>query len=447
MGYIKLVFLLGILLYSTWVIGQDANFEFEKGQLAIHGIKKLVDHQLVIKANDTKVYDLSGGKLYKYDLEGMKSVPVWPYTWTEYFRDNIINLERINNKVIIPLRIGAGNNVHYALMFTPKDFLTMGLSAKKIDFSVDSGCISSANNAIGEFCITSGENRKVDLLVMHSKLGVLNIKKSSLDCLLINSVIDSFILSDIKFSDRFGIESTPLPKYIQLNGIVCNDEKYQFDLMQFRITNPSMLCDLYLGVGVASAIKANYKYFNLVFDNTTTKYTKERIYTELLSMQTANYFLDGYEKLDKEYKAFKYLNRNSLVSKAQNWIDKHWWDYGYDKFMVIVNSFKLFLLFFAINLFVYKGLTKVYHPVKFKEFDSRLESDNVDGKRPVMKSIKKYFIRIPVIFLYTAFVFWGLKLDLKELEIKKPLYMTILISQYITGLVCLAYIANYIISK
>jgi hypothetical protein len=50
-------------------------------------------------------------------------------------------------------------------------------------------------------------------------------------------------------------------------------------------------------------------------------------------------------------------------------------------------------------------------------------------------------------FLYTTFVFWGLKLDLKELEIKKPLYMTILIGQYITGLVCLAYIANYIISK
>lgn len=41
----------------------------------------------------------------------------------------------------------------------------------------------------------------------------------------------------------------------------------------------------------------------------------------------------------------------------------------------------------------------------------------------------------------------GLNLDLKELEIKKPLYMTILIGQYITGLVCLAYIANYIISK
>jgi len=51
------------------------------------------------------------------------------------------------------------------------------------------------------------------------------------------------------------------------------------------------------------------------------------------------------------------------------------------------------------------------------------------------------------VLLYTAFIFWGLKLDVKELVIKKWWAIILIVFEYSIGVVCLAYIANFIITK
>jgi hypothetical protein len=431
---------LGIILWSDRVKGQDVKFVFEEGEIAIEKIVGKESYQLVMKTRDS-VWELWRGNLYKYDQLSWNYfiMNVWERSpdYVDYIRS-----VRDDNRIVVPHERNA-----YGFSSELRFFITKQFKAKSIDISVDSLRIFSGQDTIGTYRVSPWHSTNVNAIFKQSKLTALILENLILNFRLACTLVDSFCLSDVILDKEIDIEDSPLPKYIHLNGVICKDEKIKLDFSQFRITDSSKDCDLNIGVGIANLIKANYKYFRLVFDSTTSVYDKEQVYTELLNMQKTNYFLDGCEKLDKEYKAFKYLHRNSFIADVQNWIDKYWWDYGYDKFMVIKNSVKLFLLFFAINLLAYKGLAKVYHPIKFREFDERLEMNNVDIKHPVAAGIKKYLKRIPVIFLYTAFVFWGLKLDLKELEIKKPLYMTILIGQYITGLVCLAYIANYIISK
>lgn len=441
MRYMRLVFIWGVLLYSTRGIGQLVDFRFGNGHVIIQDIKMQSDFQFLINTYAGKLFEVNGEDLYEHEVKSL-----------EEFRTRVllklksisreVYLDKKGDKIVVPHRPNA-----YDLVSTPKEIYTDQVTAKKIHVSTDSVQIYSQRDNIGEYNIKPWHNAKVILSVINSKLATLKIGRSIIDGLIIGAIIDGIILSGIEFQNEFEIQFTPLPKYIQLSDIVCRNDKCQLDLNQFLITDSNKICNLNIGKGVASQIKANYKYFNLVFDSALSVYDKERIYAEMMDMQKNNYFLDGYEKLDKEYKAFKYLSRNSFVANLQNWIDKHWWDYGYDKFMVIKNSVILFLLFFAINLLAYKGLANVYHPEKFKKFDERLDSNNTDVEFSMTTKAKNYIFRIPVIFLYTAFVFWGLKLDLKELEIKKPLYMTILIGQYIVGLVCLAYIANYIISK
>lgn len=437
----RTVILLGILLYSGGITGQEFTFISENGNIAVQGIKKQKDYRFVIRTFGGKLFELFGGNLYMHDRAEYAAIPMRPSGRNFNFYDNV-KLENTRYEIVIPVR----PNV-YELDLSPGEINTKRLIAKKVDVLTDSVYISSDSDTVGVYSIARWSYSKVFLVASDSKINTLRIGHAVLNCVLISTFIDSLILSNVELNNGIEIQYSGLPKYIQIDKIACKREKCQMDLTQFVISDSNGICDLRVGKGVANLIKANYKYFSLVFDSATTVYDKERIYMEMMDMQKVNYFLDGYEKLDKEYKAFKYLSRNSFVARLQNRIDKYWWDYGYDKFMVIKNSIKVFLLFFVINLLAYKGLSKVYHPIKFKEFDERLEMSNVDIKHPIATSIKKYLKRIPVIFLYTAFVFWGLKLDLKELEIKKPIFMSLLIIQYVIGLICLAYIANYIISK
>lgn len=446
----RLVFLLGVLLYSGGVIGQEAQLSFEAGNVYLQNIGNQKEHQLFIKDKGAKLYAFSNGILNKGDVRKLINDRVGQLVWNSmnFFLLKHVLVNGIKEWVAVPGK-KEDQKVFYQLNSSPEGIFTNNFKGKKIDLSVDSVYISSELDTVGEYLITRwvSVTLKANVSFEGSKLGVLKIDNSILDFRLESTAIDSLILKNVEFKEAYSIQSSPLPKYIRLDRVHCKDEKRLFDFTLFQIADSTKVCDLNIGPGVAGQIKANYRYFNLAFDSATSLYDKEQVYTELLNMQRSSYFLDGYEKLDKEYKAFKYDSRGSFIAKLQNRIDKYWWDYGYNKFMVILNSIYLFLLFFVINLLAYKGLSKVYHPIKFKEFDERLEMSNVEIKHPVSTSVKKYLIRIPVIFLYTAFVFWGLKLDLKELEIKKPLYMTILIGQYMVGLVCLAYIANYIISK
>ena len=200
--------------------------------------------------------------------------------------------------------------------------------------------------------------------------------------------IDTLYLDGVELHSPFIFHNNVAPQAIFITGLSSFKKYSVLDLSDGFNYNPLFKVLLRISKGEASALKVNYKYFELVFDSTSTIYDKDQIFNELLSSQNEHHFTDGYEALDKEYKAFKYLNSNSLFGRLKNWLDHHWWDYGYNKFMVIENS-----------------------------------------------------------ILYTAYVYWGLKIDLKELEPRKYFYLSIINCQYLLGIVFLAYIANYIITK
>jgi hypothetical protein len=465
MLHMRWIFHAGLLLVSNLATGQDVSFYFKSGLVQVQGIGKQSDHQLVMGNNKSEVFDFSKGDLYRHNEKDLPSGFGGQYLWDGYFFVNRIDLARIKSNIVAPREIFDSEGVHYNLDSMPTRIFTENLHAKNVTVYVDSVWISSNHDTIGSYHIISRRGG----VNFRSSIVYLLIRKSRFICLRVENaifnsrsmfsersvfpydikeaIIDSLIFSGIELRDEFIIKSTPLPKYIRLNEIVCKNKTGQLDLTQFLMTDSSAVCDLSIGKEMPGLIKANYKYFNLIFESATSMYEKERIYTELLNMQRSNYFLDGYEKLDKEYKAFKYLNKKTVVSRLENWIDKHWWDYGYDKFKVLANSVKLFFVFFVINLLLYKELTKVYHPEKFKSFVERSDNSNLNLQYPIANYLKKYIGQAPVVFLYTAFLFWGVKFDLDELELKKPFYMTLIIGQYIVGLICLAYIANYIISK
>ncbi|MEQ8361782.1 MAG: hypothetical protein RH948_02880 [Cyclobacteriaceae bacterium] len=164
------------------------------------------------------------------------------------------------------------------------------------------------------------------------------------------------------------------------------------------------------------------------------------VYTALLESFRRKGYSSSYEKLDKEFLEFKYTH-SGIIGRIQNWFTKNWWDYGYSRHLIFRNSICLNLIFFLLNILCFEKLiNEVYRIRKFVLINSHL-----NRKYPI-NSVKRFWYKLPYIFIYTSFIFWGLKLDFDKLGIQKIGMLFWVIFQYIVGFVCLAYLANYIIT-
>ena len=101
-----------------------------------------------------------------------------------------------------------------------------------------------------------------------------------------------------------------------------------------------------------SKFHLDYFHFRLYFPPDLNLDERNSVYEALLNNFKTRGQDDSYEKLDIEYKAYKYLhtpNKHWL-----NYIDKWWWNYGYDKDLVFVHA-AFFLIFFTFITFIILG--------------------------------------------------------------------------------------------
>ncbi|WP_143164946.1 hypothetical protein [Chryseolinea serpens] len=186
----------------------------------------------------------------------------------------------------------------------------------------------------------------------------------------------------------------------------------------------------------------DYRKFCLDFDWYDFEYDeKVDIYTRLLkNFKSRNQTLN-YEKLDKEFQAFK-LKELGIFGHVLNGVTRFWWDYGYKKHQVLLRAFQLNIFFFLVNLFFYPILlSRGYQLQKFVEIDFELQ------KKFGHKKLLLFLARIPYVFLYTGYIFWGWKLDLHSIQIRNVLLFGFVLLQYLTGIVCLGYIFNLVVTK
>jgi hypothetical protein len=170
--------------------------------------------------------------------------------------------------------------------------------------------------------------------------------------------------------------------------------------------------------------------------------TRSFQYQHLLKLCQEGGFTAQYEHYDKQFRELKYLQSNRPYLNALN---KYWWDYGYDKGRVIYISVVLYFLFFLLNYLLLKQIRNVYWPEKFQDYDAILAQRNMLESR--LRRFKNRIDHALAVALYTGYIFWGIKLDLKDIQLKNRWIVLLIIGQYITGIICLAYIANFIITE
>jgi hypothetical protein len=230
----------------------------------------------------------------------------------------------------------------------------------------------------------------------------------------------------LKPSSRLLFYRTILPDTVDFSYIF--EISKPIDLTNAKFTSSDTI-HIFLYKSDISKIYLDYIHFRLLFVNPMNHIVissdeRKSIYELVLKNFKDKGQKDSYEALDKEYQAYKWSVR-PWYTKWFGIFDKWWWNYGYEKWWVFIWTFGFILVFVPITLCQLDNLKTIYD-IKIKDLST---------KNRLYQSI-----------LFTICIFFPLTLKSEQIKSsgKGLLYIVFV---YLMGLICVAYIANFILHK
>jgi Pentapeptide repeats (9 copies) len=157
---------------------------------------------------------------------------------------------------------------------------------------------------------------------------------------------------------------------------------------------------------------------------------KESIFEGLLNNFKVHGQNESYRKLDIEYKRFQFYRNWWTVPFY--WISLLWWNFGYNKELIFLWTIFFALLFTSLNYFKLEKLNTSTYPIDYLPKDYSK-----------MTISRKYWYS----FVYTSIIFFRLTLNVDKLSFNNIRGTIYILMIYALGLLCLAYMANFIIQK
>lgn len=243
------------------------------------------------------------------------------------------------------------------------------------------------------------------------------------------------------FTGDFYLRDIVMPDTLILQDCNLHGLGRDLELTSMRQRSSKQTCMLNLYNTDIDKLRLDYENFKLIFPTDIPDHERAYIYQQVLVKLKAEGLDMDYKKLDVEYKLFYDKAFGNWWSHCTTYLSKWWWNFGYDKPFIIIGAFEIMLIIFLINLCFYqKLLYRGYAVAEFIAADQRLTAKF--GKRRIR------WIFIPLYcLLYTNYIFWGLKLDIEKIKLNNLGLVIWIFAQYLIGIFCLAWIANFIITK
>jgi hypothetical protein len=202
---------------------------------------------------------------------------------------------------------------------------------------------------------------------------------------------------------------------------------------------------IYLYNSDIAKLRLDYTHFKLLLPDSTidkegpsksiSPDDKSSVYEALLNNFKTNGQTESYELLDVEYQQFKW--EHSWTRRIPC-IPKYWWNFGYDKDYIFGWTFLLLLVFTCFSfIYIHSLNTKVYTI-------ERIQTNPVWENK---LSLKDFGNRLWYSFIYTSTVFFMLSLKIENLHFKEKRGTFYLVTVYLIGVICIAYVANFILQK
>ena len=138
---------------------------------------------------------------------------------------------------------------------------------------------------------------------------------------------------------------------------------------------------------------------------------------------------ESYKYLDIQYQDYR-LRRRGIIGIAWSNLNEWWWNYGYDKNLILRHTLELLGLFFIINQLLGKKLYSFYPIIRFDPGNR--------WARPY-RFYTRYLIRV---FLLTLLIFFSIRVDFNRIDSSRTRMLLYFFVQYFLGLLCLFFLFN-----
>ena len=197
-----------------------------------------------------------------------------------------------------------------------------------------------------------------------------------------------------------------------------------------------------------SNVKIDYINFKLYFNEfhsfskkIVTDEEKKIVYEALLKKFKDNGQLNSYELLDIEYHDFLWKCYPGFYNWLR-WIPKLWNNYGYSKGRVFGWAL-IFLFAFTILTFLsIDRLNKSVYRIENIPFFAPLGT-----YKKTSNSYRLYKRRLWYSLVYTASIFFLLTLKIEKIKFENKKGVIYLVAVYMIGILCLGYMANFVLQK
>ena len=273
--------------------------------------------------------------------------------------------------------------------------------------------------------VNASFNDTVDFINLKLERGI-DFQSTKFKCFL--------ALTNLVAKNEFSFKNTYLPEFIDINNL-----KTEFPL-DFNFINDSLKnCRYKINISNTDYNKIIFTdRFSLKFDDELSIDQRNGAYKRLLESLDKSGSKQAYKSFDIEYRGFINKYYNSLFEKIGFTVNKYWWNFGYSKERIFIISIFLILLC-SIQVFVKLDLylNKVY---SIKSLSERVKPNLL-----IRNKFKKILLNYLVALLYTIFLFFSLKLDFDKISFGKFSAGIFILFVFITGLVCTAFIINFVL--
>ncbi|HRO46960.1 hypothetical protein [Agriterribacter sp.] len=397
---------------------------------------KLSPNQAIIFRDSGGLYVGGKSKYYQIIPEGVKSDSL--YAWNK--ATTVAEFGPQNDDIDLGQEISV-SDTGFTIEAAQVKAQEFNFSAPESDQPVSFRALSK--NEFGKMSFIS--HGKIDFLCDMSEQVVRRLSFNSTGKVQLklenHCQIDTLIVKDAILNLTYNKSESP--KVIFFNNVRIEDPAKPIDLnesllpvdrttmISFYQTNPE-------------DFNFNYEYFLLDKGDTNGNYrlppaTILNNYKQILAVQRKYGYTDGEEKVDSEMQEYVLLRKGQIF---ENLIFKYLWGYGYHKLRLLYVPTFFWIFFTIFNFIVRKQLLEHTYPIShFKDYENSLNSPSTLWKRTLFK-----FYSFGNIFLFTGFIFWGLKLDIDKLHFKPYILAVGIIIEYVVGVFFIAVIVNRLIS-
>ncbi|RYC70020.1 pentapeptide repeat-containing protein [Spirosoma sordidisoli] len=303
-------------------------------------------------------------------------------------------------------------------------------------------------------------------------------------------------LSDIYFNDEAKFSSTIFPQFTTFNSstfainpvftnaqlpneLSFNDVQFtykspleinakvdfthtQIDSLRKRTGDPSAKCIISLRNTDVSRFILPYDYFKIAFDELLplndsvlvalldsnkpkpvyTYEEKSSLYEALIKNCQEAGMTKSVQGWDIEYRKMQNEYKFGWLSLFINYFNEWWWNFGYDRWRILVIWLPFFFLsFLTYNYWHIERLrSKMYQD---SELGIHFKDQAGNSPRPVFKNWRK---RFSFVFFYTAVIYFGFKIRHESVNYNYTRGLLYLYLMYAIGTIHMAFAFSYILS-